>query len=202
MAVVCARSCVSVHVCVCLCVLIVQWSSPDGAVWDVWKRLGGIGKEREGGAVEDTVSFSGGMSSCVFLFGEAAHGSQKLAGNHMLLTLGPIRRRRRREESGEEVGLWREGREGKGALANLQEGRLSHEMLAELEPLCMPACAYVHACALSSARGCVTKKQLLQLSQRRRVSMNPGQAPQRAAEQKPCKLRMCSVEARPNLTLC
>lgn len=29
----------------------------------------------------------------MFLFGEAAHGSQKLAGNHMLLTLGPIRRR-------------------------------------------------------------------------------------------------------------
>ena len=46
------------------------------------------------------------------------------------------------------------------------------------------------------------KKQLLQLSQQWRVSMNPGQAPQKAAEQKACKLRMCSVEARPNLTLC
>lgn len=55
-------------------------------------------REREGGggAVEDTVSFSGGMSSCVFLFGEAAHGFQKLAGNHMLLTLRPIRRREKR----------------------------------------------------------------------------------------------------------
>lgn len=64
-------------------------------MWDVWKCPG----DWKGGRVfEDTVSFSGGMSSCVFLFGEAAHGSQELAGNHMLLTLGPIRRRRRREE--------------------------------------------------------------------------------------------------------
>lgn len=88
-------------------------------MWDVWKRLGGIGKDRRGGgrAVEDTVSFSGGMSSCVFLFEEAAHGSQKLAGNHMLLTLGPIRRReeearggRRNRRSGGKGG--KGGREG------------------------------------------------------------------------------------------
>lgn len=50
----------------------------------------------------------------------AAHGSQKLAGNHMLLTLGPDkkeeargdRRERREEGGGEEVGLW-ERREGR-----------------------------------------------------------------------------------------
>lgn len=35
-------------VCACLCALIVRWSSPSGAVWDVWKRLRGIGKEGEG----------------------------------------------------------------------------------------------------------------------------------------------------------
>lgn len=84
-------------------------------MWDVWNRLRGIGKDG-GRAVEDSVSFSCGMSSCVFLFGEAARSSQKLAGNRMLRTLGPIRRSiggGRREERGEEVGLWWEGREGR-----------------------------------------------------------------------------------------
>lgn len=47
----------------------------------------------------------------------------------------------------EEAGMWWEGREGgKGALANLQEGRLSHEMLAELQPLCACVCVRAHVC--------------------------------------------------------
>lgn len=43
-----------------------------------------------------------------------------------------------RRRSGVVVG--REGGRERGALANLQEGRLSHEMLAELQPLCMCVC--------------------------------------------------------------
>lgn len=76
--------------------------------------------EKKRRAVEDTVSFSGGMSSCVFLFGEAAHGFQNLAGNHMLLTLGPIRRRRVGEGGEGGCERWKkrgcgekEGREGR-----------------------------------------------------------------------------------------
>lgn len=107
---------------VCLCVLIVQWSKPGGAARDVWKHPEGDWKREGGKAVEDTVSFSGGMSSCVFLFGEAAHGSQKLAGNHMLLTLGPDKKEEarggRREERGgrrdkeKKWGCGKGGREG------------------------------------------------------------------------------------------
>ncbi|MEQ2157415.1 hypothetical protein GOODEAATRI_001622 [Goodea atripinnis] len=51
-----------------------------------------VGKNRqmrEGrGTFEDAVSFGCGMFSCVFLFGEATHSPQKLAGKHMLLTAG------------------------------------------------------------------------------------------------------------------
>lgn len=49
------------------------------------------------------------MFSCVFLFGEAAHGSQKLAGNHMLLTLGLIRRG---EDKKQKQKWWEAGRGG------------------------------------------------------------------------------------------
>lgn len=108
---------------------------------------------------------------------------------------------RRREERGKRrrsgVVVGREG--GKGALANLQEGRLSHETLAELQPLCMAACVCVHV--LSREGGCVTKKQLPQLSQQQSFNES-GAGSTTAAEQKACKLRMCSVEAWPNLTLC
>lgn len=87
-------------------------------MWVVWKTLGweGLGKKgsERGAAVEDTVSFSGGMSSYVFLFGEAAHSSQKLAGNHILLTLGPIRRRRRRRRE--------EGRKRRSGVVMGREG--------------------------------------------------------------------------------
>lgn len=43
--------------------------------------------------------------------------------------------------------------EGKGALANLQEGRLSHEMLAELQPLCMPMCVCACVCVGGENKG-------------------------------------------------
>lgn len=51
----------------------------------------------------------------------------------------------------------REG--GKGALANLQEGRLSHEMLAELQPLCMPVCVCACACVCAEQRMRVCDKE-------------------------------------------
>lgn len=69
----------------------------------------------------------------------AAHGSQKLAGKHTLLTLGPDKEKARGERTEKRGGRRRGavGKEGgRGALANLQEGRLSHQMLAELLPLC------------------------------------------------------------------
>lgn len=95
-------SCGCACLCVCSCVLIVQWSR------DVWTLLWGMSKKKK--TVEDTVSFSGGMSSCMFLFGAAACGSQKLAGNHMPLILGLIRRRGEEKRGcGEKEGR-REGR--------------------------------------------------------------------------------------------
>lgn len=97
--------CLCMFVCVHVCRLSSGQAPVElcGMCGSVWGEL-----EKRWRAVEDTVSFSGGMSSCVFLFGEAAHGSQKLAGNHMLLTLGPIRRRREEDEGrgGEEAGMW------------------------------------------------------------------------------------------------
>lgn len=75
----------AVSACVCLYCPAVK-PRHYGVCGSVWDR--GVG----GGTFEDTVSFSCEMFSCMFLFGEAAaHCSQKLAGNHMLLTLELIR---------------------------------------------------------------------------------------------------------------
>ncbi|KAK5873030.1 hypothetical protein PBY51_013676 [Eleginops maclovinus] len=115
-------------------------------------------EDRGGRAVEDTVSFGGGMSSCVFLFGEAAHGSHEVGRKPHTVYTGPDKEEEEEEEEEEGGGRRRRrsavvvGREGgKGALVNLQEGRLSHEMLAELQLLCM-------VCVWGGG------KQLLQLS--------------------------------------
>lgn len=91
------------------------------------------------------------MSSCVFLLGEAAHGSEKIGRKPFASYTGPDKtgKEKREGKEGEDKGGRRHGEEmwscvvrmeeGKSALANLQEGRLSHKALAGFQ-------LFVHVC--------------------------------------------------------
>lgn len=159
-------------VCVCLCCAVVKLQKEQhetcglsgGMQWGKKKKIGRWGR----GTFEDTVSFSSGMFSCVFLFEEATRCFQKLAGNRMLLTAGLIRVGERRRK-------W--------------EGCFSRKV--DYPTKCWQSFSlFVCVCVCVSMR---LKKQLLQLTQQSGVSMNQGHTPQRASEQKAGKLRMCSV---------
>lgn len=109
----------------------------------------------------------------MFLFAEAARSSHQLAGNHMPPSIGPIR-------SG--------GGAGSGKVGSLME----QEVKDRREGYARFSKRFRKVDYPTSSSLC--DKNLWLTQQQWRVSMNLGQLPQRAAQQKACKLRMCSAQ--------